>query len=193
MTLDVIDEATVEYIIRDEKHVALALCVEKAMPVVRQRLFRKILEGIEREFSTEWIIFSPYRDQQVIEAHTPLITLRKRSWRGYTDTDRKTGIVLEADDKHFEQAYVCLNVDFDQQHLKGREEFFVNDLQELKSYKRGRIGGKIERIRNDGEAIMWKYMRLSLTDAIECTKVVDQWVGMIKRMATEIDSTMNKI
>ena len=192
MTSDVIDEATVEYIIRDEKHVALALCVEKAMPVVRQRLFRKILEGVERKFSTEWIIFSPYRDQGVMKQDTPLMTLRKRSWRGYTDTDRKTGIRLSAGGKYFELAYVNLDVDFSQQHLRGREKFFVEDLRKLKSYK----SASIEGVRDKGWAIIWKHMGISLTDVanpVECTKVVDQWVGMIKCMATEIDSTMNRI
>ena len=186
MTSDVTCDATVEYIIRDEKHVALALHVERAMPMVRQRLFRKILEGIEREFSTEWIIFSPYSDQSDMKTHSPLITLRKRSWRGYTDTDCKTGIMLAADDERFEKAYIALDVNFAQQHLEGRKEFFVNDLQKLKSYEHA----SIEQVHDKGWPIIWKYMQISL---IEHKKVVDQGVDIIKCMATEIDSTMNKI
>lgn len=184
MTSDITCDATVKYIIDNEQHLDLAFRVEEAMPIVRQRLFREILEGIERKFSTEWIIFSPYTGD--MEAHSPLITFRKRSWRGYTNTDRKTGIMLAAVDKRFEKAYIALDVDFAQQNLEGREEFFVNDLQELKSYEHA----KIEQVRDKGWSIIWKYMQISLT---ERKKVVDQWVDMIKCMATEIDSTMNKI
>lgn len=189
MTSDITCDATVKYIIDNEQYLDLAFRVEEAMPIVRQRLFREVLEGIERKFSTEWIIFSPYRDHRDhrdMKPHSPLITFRKRSWRGYTDTDRKTGIMLAADDERFEKAYVALDVNFAQQHLKGSEEFFVNDLQKLESYRRA----KIEQVRDKGESIIWKYMQISLT---ERKKVVDQLVDMIERMATEIDSTMNKI
>ena len=111
MTLDVIDETTVEYIIRDEKYFALALCVEKAMPIVRRRLGEMVLSDVGGRFSNnDWKIFPDYESR---EAYRPLIVLRKSGWCEFNSADRETGIRLATerkDDFDFAKLYVCLHI-----------------------------------------------------------------------------------
>ena len=193
MTQDTIDEATVKYIIgEDGKHFELALCVEKAMPMVRMRLVRMVLKGVREKFSaSKWKIFPDYDNTY---SHRPLIVLRKRNWYESPSGDQKTGIVLAKAKEDFTDLYICLNFHRDIYSDSKRNKQFFSEFEKC-NYDRAPNIDKMN------EGIIWEYMN-SLSDnrwgenffkrAVDSKKrekIVELLAERINKMAELIDST----
>lgn len=198
MTSDVIDEMTVEYIIGDEERFALALCVEKVMPIARKRLGKRVLCDVGRRFpNNDWKIFPDYESR---EADRPLIVLRRSGWCESNNEDRETGIRLATDwkdDFNFARLYICLNI---HASLRKNASLVYEKFQNLKldQYEHS-PKGKMH------QGVMWEYLKdipdsrwgknfLERAANEEKRKgIVNLFEQRINKMADLIDCTMKEL
>ena len=75
MAQDVSVDTTMKFILRDEKHLALALEVEEAMPNVWERLIKEVTEGAKERLK-EW---GKNEDWEVISLYKENFVLRRKS------------------------------------------------------------------------------------------------------------------
>ena len=200
MTSDITCDATVEYIIRDDgKRLALALCVEEAMPIVRKRLIEMIMEDVGEKFSKSdcWkVLPTDYGD--VMEKHRSLIVLRKNGWYEHSNSDEWTGIHLSSYG-NFSRPYICLHLHGSYIDEKG--EYIVERFEEFKTYEHAPTDDRLR------EGIMWKDVPYSgefgdwgsenffkrAANSKKREEIVKRFVCMINDMAKEIDDTMKNL
>jgi len=197
MTSDVVCDATVEYIIASEQHFDLALRVEKAMAIIRERLVEEVVRDVEKRFSESdcWkVVSTDYGN--VMKAHSSLVVLRKNGWYEHGNEDPTTGIHLSSD-KNFSPPYVCLHLH--KSYIDEKGGYIVERFEEFETYLRN-PEGKLN------EGVMWKnvpgdwgwenqnFFKRAVDSASEKREeVVKQFIRMIDDMAAKIDATMKNL
>ena len=197
MMTDVIDETTVEYII-DEKHFALALCVEKAMPIARRRLGEMVLSDVGRRFSNnDWKIFPYYENRK---AWHPLVVLRKSGWCESNSADWETGISLEKGGEYFDFTDLCICLRFHVSFLQKNANLVYEKFQnlELEQYEHS-SKDKMH------QGIMWEFSKHipdsrwgkdfheRAANSEKRKGIVDLLDERINKMADSIDCTMKEL
>ena len=198
MTTNVIDETTVEYIIRDEKHFALASCVADAMPMVQMRLVRMVLEGVREKFSNDkWKVFPDYDNTN---NHHPLIVLRKRSWYESSSGDQKTGIVLSKGTEDFTDLYVSLC--FHRTISKENRSYVLSELEKLSlnctydwepNIDEMHLGVISEYMNSLSDSRWGENFFKRAVDLKRREEIVELLAERMNKMADSIDSTMEEL
>lgn len=200
MTSDIICDATVEYIIASEQHFDLALRVEKAMAIIRERLVEereRVVRDVEKRFSESdcWkVVSTDYGN--VMKAHRSLIVLRKSGWYEHGNEDPRTGIHLSSYN-NFSPPYVCLHLH--SSYIDEKGEYIVERFKRFGTYQRN-PEGKLS------EGVMWKdvpgdwdwenqnfFKRAVDSDSEKREEVVKKFICMIDDMAADIDDTMKNL
>ena len=202
MPSDVIDDATVEYIIASEQ-LDLAFRVEEAMPIVRKRLVEKVVRDVEDGFSNSdlRVVSTDYSD--VMEKHCSLIVLRKNGWYEHGNKDPRTGIHLSSYGNFF-RPYICLHLD--ESYIDEKGEYIVERFKEFETYEHAPTDGRSLKDRLL-EGIMWKDVPYSdefgdwgsenffkrAANSEKRGEIVKRFICMINDMAAEIGPTMKKL
>ena len=201
MTSDIVCDATVEYIIASEQHFDLALRVEKAMAIIRERLVEEVEEvvrDVEKRFSESdcWkVVSTDYGN--VMKAHSSLVVLRKNGWYEHGNEDPKTGIHLSSY-KNFSPPYVCLHLH--SSYIDEKRGYIVERFNEgFETYERN----PESRL---SEGIVWKdvpgdwgwenqnlFKRAVDSASEKREEIVKRFVRMIDDMAADIDDTMKNL
>ena len=109
MANDVILDETADHIISDQESLALALWVEAAMPRVRERLIRNVLEGVKGRFPAPNCVVIECDGKDILKANQAWLTLRKQTWlHNFERSDQSTGIRLGTDGKEGGNVYIGL-------------------------------------------------------------------------------------
>lgn len=130
MSNDVILGATAKFIMENEEHLNLALRVEEALPLVRKKLIRDVLDGIKRRFSEgNCEIFELY-NKDIWGTQARLI-LRRNDWPKSFNGD-ETGVQLRTDPSNWSGVYIWLYISKELTEKISQHQDLREELNELK-------------------------------------------------------------
>lgn len=124
MSDTVITETTADYILGSLDNLELALTIEKALSIVRERLIRKTLGAMkvqleERCGRSAWDVrVAP--DDLIMKRHA-FLTLRKKGWN-WTDKNWPMGVAVAADRDDWEDVYITVAC-YEQDASYNKEDF----------------------------------------------------------------------
>ena len=150
MSNDVILEATVDFIMENEKHLNLAFRVAEAVPRVREKLLRKVLDGIKGHFLVgDWEILTPY--DKNIGASNARLLLRGNDWPKSANDD-ETGIQLITEGSYWSDVFIGLRLS---EKLRKK----IEGQPELKKKL-----NKLKTCEDPKWPLRWEYLRSDLRD-----------------------------
>ena len=176
MVQDVIVDTTMEFILIDEKHLSLALQVEKAMPHVRRELFKRVMEEAKKHLK-EWC---KERNWDVVPLFDIYVGLRRKGWQEKNAREWDVGVVFVGDN----QVKVHLPDGTDIDNFK--YEFDKQVDQPTKEYT------------EEGSALIFQPYNLSETEEdpkrlMENDDIANELAEKMKEWATAVDNVCRNL
>ena len=179
MGQDIIVDTTMKFIMSDEKNLALALQVEKAMPHVKKKLIQGVKEGVKNRLeqwgeNKNWKVV-PDSDENVF------FVLQRKSWPEDTRID----------------LWRCINlpkeIDLDQLRVRLPDSI---DVSKFKDAFENHIDQPIEEWNNviyqEIEIIYWKEEK-NLIKAMGKDEMVAELTEQMKDWATAVDKALDDL